>query len=64
MVKRLKRKLKGIEVEITFAEPREYDTARGGGVNLKKSNRMKTRLRRAIEKLSNLKDLKAKKAPE
>lgn len=57
MVKRLKRKLKGVEVEITFAEPREYD-------NLKKSNRMKRRIRRAIEKLSKIKDLKVKRSTE
>ncbi len=55
MVKRLKRKLKGVEIEITFAEPKEYDTARGGAGNFKKTTRMKSKIKKAIEKLSNLK---------
>lgn len=39
MVKRLKKKLKGVEIEITFAEPKEYDTVKGGANVLKKTTK-------------------------
>jgi gamma-glutamyl:cysteine ligase YbdK (ATP-grasp superfamily) len=56
MVKRLKRKLKGVEIEITFAEPKEYDTAKGGANVLKKTTKkMKSKMKKAIERLSHLK---------
>ncbi|GEM_PF-4930922 len=41
MVKTLTRKLKDIEIEITFAEPREYDTASRPGTFKKKLNTKK-----------------------
>ncbi len=42
MAKKLTKKLKNVELEITFVEPEEYDTAKGGdkeGKELRKQNR-------------------------
>lgn len=57
MVKKLTKKLKNVELEITFVEPEEYDTAKGGekgGKKLKKAKQLrvskqmqKTRLSRS-----------------
>jgi hypothetical protein len=57
MVKKLTKKLKNVELEITFVEPEEYDTTKGGekgGKKLKKAKQLrvskqmqKTRLSRS-----------------
>ncbi len=36
MAKKLTKKLKNVELEITFVEPEEYDTAKGGDKGSKK----------------------------
>ena len=44
MAKKLTKKLKNVELEITFVEPEEYDTAKGGdkgGKKLKKATQMR-----------------------
>jgi hypothetical protein len=44
MAKKLTKKLKNVELEITFIEPEEYDTAKGGdkgGKKLKKAKQVK-----------------------
>lgn len=44
MAKKLTKKLKNVELEITFVEPEEYDTAKGGdkgGKKLKKARQLK-----------------------
>jgi hypothetical protein len=39
MVKKLTKKLKNVELEITFVEPKEYDTVKGGDTGKKKITR-------------------------
>jgi hypothetical protein len=44
MAKKLTKKLKNVELEITFVEPEEYDTAKGGdkrGKKLKKAKQLR-----------------------
>jgi hypothetical protein len=41
MVKKLTKKLKNVELEITFVEPKEYDTVKGGDTGKKKDNKRK-----------------------
>jgi hypothetical protein len=44
MAKKLTKKLKNVELEITFVEPEEYDTAKGGdkrGERVKKAKQVK-----------------------
>ncbi|MFH0932857.1 MAG: hypothetical protein V1832_00885 [Nitrospirota bacterium] len=41
MVKKLTKKLKDVELEITFVEPKEYDTVKGGDTGKKKDNKRK-----------------------
>lgn len=41
MVKKLTKKLKDVELEITFVEPKEYDTASRPGTFKKKLNTKK-----------------------
>lgn len=55
MVKKLTKKLKNIELEITFVEPKEYDTVKGGdkgGEKLKKGRHVKVSKRTQKTKLS------------
>jgi hypothetical protein len=43
MAKKLTKKLKNVELEITFVEPEEYDTAKGGdkrGERVKKAKQV------------------------
>ena len=44
MAKKLTKRLKNVELEITFVEPEEYDTAKGGdkgGKKLKEAKQLK-----------------------
>jgi hypothetical protein len=41
MAKKLTKKLKNVELEITFIEPEEYDTAKGGNKGGKKLKKVK-----------------------
>lgn len=41
MAKKLTKKLKNVELEITFVEPKEYDTVKGGDIGKKEGNKRK-----------------------
>jgi len=41
MAKKLTKKLKNVELEITFVEPEEYDSAKGGDKGGKKLKKVK-----------------------
>lgn len=48
MVKKLTKKLKDVNLEITFVEPKEYDVKRG--VNIKKKDTKKKEVRSSKKK--------------
>lgn len=52
MVKKLTKRLKNVELEITFAEPKEYDTVKGIDIQKKKNRKRKKFSTTKLRKLS------------